>query len=216
MLKLILRTIYYLLVGVLYPFDKIWRWYFRQNVNLKDVEKIVITGMIGGEGKSTMSIFLYKKLGYHHIRIDDCKYGENWRRYTNEEFKKHVNEQLCDKYVVDGAHNDPKLSAQQEIMNDLMDKADLVIWNYLPKWVAIWRKAFRSVKRYIGVVPQGSAIETWTNVSCMLKKSYETFDSKHKILDEVWNQKTNGTNGMSGNMNRNKYVKADWPFFVDM
>jgi hypothetical protein len=51
-----------------------------------------------------------------------------------------------------------------------MKNVNVVIWNELPFGVALWRKLFRSFKRYIGVIDQGSSSEKLHNVIGMFKK----------------------------------------------
>jgi hypothetical protein len=68
--------------------------------------------------------------------------------------------------------------------------------------ISIWRKLFRSFKRYIGAVEQGAAPEKLHDVIATIKKSWYSYDTQHQKLADKW--KT-----LSGE----KYKRVKWPWF---
>ena len=62
----------------------------------------------------------------------------------------------------------------------------MIIWQDIPKIIAVWRKLFRSYKRAIGVGVQGTAPETFRNVKAMIKKTWYRYNERWQILNNAW------------------------------
>lgn len=187
-----------------YPFEYLWRFIFAVKVDVRD--KMMFTGEAGGGGKSTISAHLASKYGHTNVNIDKCKYGANWTRYPVGEFVERVNSAVSsspnDMYVIDGVYTDEKLPTHQEKMDELMDIVDVVVWNELSVYICIWRKLFRSFKRYIGAVEQGAAQEKLHDVIANTKKTWYNYDTQHQKLADKWRT-------LSGA----KYKRVKWPWF---
>lgn len=195
-----LRLVYYTLRSIFAPFESLWKFFF--SIPLKNIpDKIVIFDAIGGSGKTTLSKDICNVHGHKHIRLDDCKYGAAWRRFTPEEFVSNLNNQLNSSngwYVVEGTFDDQHIQMCNFLRNSM------VIYNDLPKWIAQWRKLFRSFKRYIGVEEQGTAVETWHNVKEMLKKGNNTYDDRYKLIERTLN------------IMFKECMRIKWPYFYTL
>lgn len=200
-LRLAAGALYYVFKVSLFPFNWLWSKWFATNLRLAGVNKVVMVGASGGEGKHTVSRRLHERYGFHYIHIDACKFGPNWERYSDDQFRVNVNAQMCDRCVVAGSFSDPKCPAQQGVMESLMCESDLVVWNDIPRWVSVWRKAFRSFKRFIGVVPIGAAPETLKGVTHMLRRTAREFDARRDLLEDFWATE------------HRQLVRATWPHY---
>jgi len=200
----VLKGIYYLAKIAVLPAERVWAILFK--LQPPRGRRIMITGAVGGSGKTTLA----EKYERAHIKLDECKFGGNWVRNSPEAFRANVS--LCQtmangRYVIEGTYHDEKMPAQGEINDRLMEEVDHVIWNDIPKWVALWRKAFRSFKRAIGVASQGAAVERWHNVKAMLVKNYHGFEDRHRILSDAWARHSLRDKG--------RLCRARWPYFYD-
>jgi hypothetical protein len=218
----LLQCMYYTMCTVMYPFNLWWDYMFRIDFH-ESKDKIIIFDAIGGSGKTTLAEFITRYGDYRHIRLDNCKYGENWKRYTPNEYIEHLHDEIklskssvsaffktngeYERYVIEGVYDDPKLSVQREENNKLIVEADIVIWYDIPKLVAIWRKLFRSFKRMINVAPQGAAVEKWKNVKAMFNKNMETFESRYNTINVMWKIHQYDNNDI------NKFRHIQWPFY---
>lgn len=223
---MILDTIYYVIYYALSPFEYLWASTFQTplRLNKRVHKKIVIFDTSGGSGKTTLARNIVKQVdsNYSVVSQDDYKYGEGWQRRTDEEFTQEVNEAIedCDgQYVYEGTYMDLKLPAQRVMMDELIEGADLVIWYDTPKWVIVWRKALRSLKRWLRVEPQGSGgLETLTSVKNMIKKLFAQYDDRRTAIESMWKKKIEGDvlyEGKNVNVFSGKLRRMKWPYYYD-
>lgn len=206
MIKYLLALVYYAFCLVLYPLNLLWRFFFATKLDMTNVNKVVIVGLVGGSGKTTVATNLENKYGITRIGLDRLTYGENWMRRSKEDFEKEFREEIKkDKYVLDGVFSDLKNEKRQELLEEVMNnEADLVLYFYTPSLVSIWRKLLRSFKRATGIVESGAATESLRNVINMTKGSWNQFGVRKKMIEEVW----------KGKENDKRFVKVSWPFYV--
>lgn len=217
LLLVVLKAGYYVTKGVSKPIED--RWNKRFGVSLPVHGNIVVVDTLGGSGKTSFAEHVDKNSNgsnqYSHIRLDNCKFGPGWKRYSSKEFLDNVaaEESHCETYnkywVVDSIYSDPKCIMLATVMRRYMDNADIVMWHDYPFWVIIWRKLFRSYKRAIGVAPQGASVETFWNVVEMTKKTINTFTECRKKLQNGWNNEK----GYIKDNGVGKYYKLNWPYF---
>jgi len=175
-------------------------------------KKVVIIDTLGGSGKSTLAKEISKRYGHNYIENDDCKYGENWVRFSDDEYEKNINEKVAlsdNGWVVASTYHDPRLPKQREVINSLIEQADLVIWQDYPLLIVLWRKLFRSFKRAIGAVEQGTSVEKFSNVVAMAKKTYNQFHDRRLILDLEWKR-------VEMNTRPTKFSRLLWPFYYEV
>jgi len=203
------------------PIDIVWEFLFCKYLSALHSKKIAIVGVVGGSGKTTLAKQISRFYGHHHIPIDDCKYGENWKRYTADEFEENVDNEIAKanrgKYVIEGVFYDEKLAKQSEKLTQLInddDGADLIIWHDVPRWVAMWRKLYRSLKRFIKVESLGTAPEKWHNVKEMVKKGWNRYDDRYQKLDKFWNVHNN--NDGNNRNNNTKFQRLQWPYYYSI
>lgn len=207
--NIMIHILYYILSFIFYPFEYIWRYIFGEKLFIRGEEKILIVDTIGGSGKTTLAGQIEHKFNIPHIRIDDCKFGDGWERFSSDTFIDNIRKGVDrPTFVIEGTFSDPKEINQQRLLKDLVleKKVDMVIWYDLPKYVALWRKLFRSFKRAIGVEKQGTSVETLNNVKEMCKKGFYTYDDRNIILQDFWDK---GFGDIS-------YIwrsKKSWPYF---
>lgn len=189
-----------------FPFELLWNLLFSTNIRQFRKQKIVILDTIGGSGKTTLASEISLSDMHKHIRIDDMKFGENWKRYSDEEFKDNLHKSLKyqDYFVLEGTYSDPRLPIQSEEIDKIIETSDMIIWFDIPKYIALWRKLFRSFKRAIGMAAPGSGgVETLENIINMTKKGYYTFEERYEILDEMFEK----------NKENPKFHRVKWPYF---
>jgi adenylate kinase family enzyme len=204
MIKTFLLFLYSTGCYLFYPFEYLWNKLFAVSIDVKD--KMMFTGESGGSGKSTLSTTVSNKYGHVHIDIDKCKYGENWTRYPVNIFVDNIHKSLDNqKYVIDGVYSDRKTLTQQEEMNLLMDRVDVVVWNEQPKYVSILKKLFRSFKRYIGVAESGAAPEKLSDIVATVENTWNNYDKQYQLLDNRWK-----------NTSGDKYKHVKWPWFFSV
>lgn len=152
--------------------------------------KILILDAYGGSGKTTKADIISKRYGHKHIQIDASKFGEGWKRHSQEDFVKNFRAEYENEtnYVIDGFYYDPQCPAQKIEIDALIDTCgiDLVIWNDIPRCISTWRKMFRSIKRYLGIAPQGVAVEKCRNVREMCYKSWTGYQTMREQLIHAW------------------------------
>lgn len=202
MIAYLLKKLYEVGDFFMTPINYVWEYLFSIQLPC-DLQRIVVIDIVGGSGKTTLCLQL-EHCGYTHVVNDDCKYGENWSRYSEDEYEKILFEKLetSDKWAFDGTYMDPNLPRQQECVDELMDRADFIIYYDYPKIITLWRKLFRSFKRAIGVVPQGTAPEKLHNVIAMAKKTWNQYDKRREVIRE-------STNGAINRIQWPYYYKAD-------
>lgn len=222
MLRIIFVAIYYALKWLLYPLEYAWNKTFR--IGLRSIPKqILILDVIGGSGKSELATKCFnarQSFAKHSttgkikasklIRADLCKYGDNWRRFTGEEFVNNVNNEIeqSDHFIFEGTYYDERLPEQRSLIDDIINRYPdaTVIWIDNPRWVTVWRKMFRSFKRAIGATPQGAAVEHWHNVRAMVEKTYNQFYPRYPELDQLFNV----------NKDKSTFKRVHWPYFYDV
>lgn len=206
----ILRVLYYTTRVITWPIDLVWKCLFRIPLKFPP-EKIAIIDVVGASGKSTMAKDIVCKYGHQYVPVDNCKYGENWRRFSPIEFQEKLATLMKDHdaWVFDGTHNDPADSTHVESVEKVLDDCDLVIWQDYPMSVIFWRKMLRSFKRAIDVVPQGAAREKLHNVIGMLKRTSREWDERRTLLNKNWEERIK-------NDNTNKYKKLSWPWYYEV
>lgn len=213
-MSVVLKLIYYLIKIFVFPLETVWMLLFKRTLPSYH-HMTIIVDTVGGSGKSTLANKVAYLTNAKIIRLDDCKFGENWKRYTPDEFVKNVMDKLKeyeyedDHIVVEGTYSDNLLDQQKKINDKLIQTADSVVWNDVPKIVATWRKLFRSYKRAIGVISQGTAPEKLSNVIAMAKKTWGTFSSRHAVLEERWSNKNSKCDSQT------VFLRAKWPFYYD-
>jgi adenylate kinase family enzyme len=199
-------------VGVMINIPMVYLWnimfQFKFDKAIANIRnKIVIIGIAGGGYKTTLANNISKKHGHTHIRIDMCIYGENWKRHTPEQFKQNVYNEIKKSngyYVIDGLYSDSsRMKEYQEVMDEIIKRADIVICLNVPKVIYIWRKLFRSFKRAMGVTGDESCPEKLHNVIAMLKKTWNHYDTKYKTLNDMWCKQSD-----------KKYIRANWPCYI--
>ena len=191
-----LSMLYYTIWYVSAPLNIIWSWLFGIRLDAAyNYGNSVCVDVRGGSGKTTLSrkIAVRNPGRIKHVRLDECKFGENWKRYSSDEFKTRVDDSLApsDKgqyYVVDSIYNDNVLPELTMTMLSLMrmETTLCVVWQDYNKWITMWRKGFRSFKRAIGVAEPGAAVEKWHNIKTMLWKTWTYFDGNWEELDGIW------------------------------
>jgi adenylate kinase family enzyme len=208
MIRFLLRIVYYIIKRAVSPFELLWDYFFGITLDLTNVNKIIVTGIVGGSGKTTLSRALERKNGIPRIGLDVFTYGENWRRRSKQEFEVKFREAIKqDKYVLDGVFTDPKNDKRQELLEEVAaNDADMVIHMYTPCLVGIWRKLFRSFKRAIGVIESGASTETLRNVINMTRAYWNQFDIRKKNIDGLW----------KGKGNDNRFFKVKWPYYYKL
>lgn len=205
MLRYIFLMIYGLLKLILCPLDWAWNKIFSVPLNVKD--KMFFTGVVGGSGKSTAAETVSKRYGHKLVQLDQAKFGPGWVRNTSDVYIGKVDAELKasidGKYVIDGTYYDQKLPEQTNHNEFLMETADIVAWNHIPKWVAYWRKLFRSFKRYLGL-ENGAHKESFNNVYNNQLNTWNRYSKRYKILNDKWEESSDASG---------KWVKYNWPFF---
>lgn len=179
-----------------YLFD---RYYCRKRVPMRvfGAKHWFVTGISGGSGKTTFATALSKRLNLLHIRIDNCKYGPHWVRYSPEHFKQNLIHKMekgdreYNGWVVEGLFSDPTgTDVEKEnlaiIMKHIVNESDVLIRFRLPLWITVYRKVFLSLKHSLGLTPQGTASEKWHNVKQMIRKTIVFYEDNKQHLDNEW------------------------------
>jgi len=212
MLDEVLQLLYYSGVVVTTPITYLWNTIFEKTL-IKGLypAKVVVLGVAGGGYKTTLANNISSRHGqcHQHIKLDDCLYRDNWVRNTPTQFNENVRRKI-DKsygaYVVEGVYSDLKMPERNELVDEIIGNSELVVWLHLPIYISLWRKLFRSFKRAINVTEQGSCPEKWSNVRAMLKKTWYQYDTRYKLLNDMWEKQ----NYMD---NSGKYVRVNWPYY---
>lgn len=206
-----LKYIYWFFEYLFYPIEILWQFLFEIPIDVTPYQTIFITGTAGGSGKTTMAKSMSPD--YPIISLDKCKFGDNWKRHTFIEYTQIFENEMNktnDKYVIESIFSDPKLPEQLSHNMSLMEDCDLVIWNDIPFLICIWRKTFRSFKRWIGVEPQGVSKETFQSVIAMVNKTVNIFHKRWQLLDLFWNIQ------MKKEQHESKFHRAQWPFYFSI
>ena len=97
----------------------------------------------GGGGKSTLAVALSRKLGTPAIELDALFWLPGWVERDREEFKALVRRTVDDcgsAWIVDGQYT-------SVIGNELLARADVLVWLDLPWRVIFWRIVMRGFRR---------------------------------------------------------------------
>jgi len=196
-------------------FEQIWNYFFQIPLNkvISNTSRIMILDPVGGSGKSTLAAKIYDNklvLGLESelklIQSDGLKYNNT--RVSPETYVEKFNqlfEESNGKFIYEGTYVDIKLAEQKVCIDKVIAKYNpVIIWNDTPKIITLWRKAFRSLKRALGLVPQGSSPEKWYNVRDMLIKTYNEFDSRREVLMNL----IDDCNSQS--------LRVQWPYYYDV
>jgi adenylate kinase family enzyme len=196
-----------------YMWNIMFRLNFDPNGDMVIPNKIVVLGVAGGGYKTTLANDISDKYGHTHIKLDKCFYKENWVRHTPEQIKQNIYDEIdkADKsngmYIVEGLYTDKaNENFLEEIMDDIIQKSDTVVFLCIPKHISMWRKLFRSFKRAINVTEQGTCPEKLHNVISSLKKTWCHYDSRYKILNDMWEKQ----------QDTDKFIRSDWPYYVSI
>ena len=96
-----------------------------------------------GNGKTTFSRALAKRLGLPHVELDALNHGPNWTEASDEEFRRAV-EAATDRdgWVVDGNYG-------RKIGDVVLRQADTVVWLDQPLPLVLWRLWRRTIWRIV-------------------------------------------------------------------
>jgi adenylate kinase family enzyme len=149
-----------------HPFDKLWKWLFALNFCKNESTKFFVTGISGGEYKTTLASSICEKYKLKHISTENG-------------------------FVIEGCYSRPDIPSFHMVLDKFIKDVDVVIYLRIPWYVSMWRKAWRSCKRAIGASSQGTNPETLKNVYYMLKSVWEFYGEKRSKLDKMFVCNTN-------------------------
>lgn len=97
---------------------------------------------VSGSGKSTLAAYIAASLGAPHLELDSVFHQRGWQPLAAEEFRARVAAFTAgDTWVVDGNYR---------TVSDLVwARADTVVWLDLPRWVAMRRLIWRTLRRTV-------------------------------------------------------------------
>lgn len=182
MLQIILLTIL-----MHFCIKNIYKYLNCKNTKIYLYDKIIIVDAIGGSGKSTLGKYISNKYGHTYISLDELTYGKNWIRKTNfsEEFNRLIKESNG-KYIIEGKFNDVKNKDRSRLLLDLMLQVDNVIWLKIPYLIVVWRKLFRSFKRYFRIEENNIEVETLKNIKTFIKSDYNNYTKQTELLENIF------------------------------
>ena len=206
----LLQQYYYLCVWLSRPFDNLWKYLFAIYFCKNESTKFFVTGISGGEYKTTLATSICEKYELKHISIDNCFYGKNWTRNPIDVFEKNIlnginSLEAKNGFVIEGCYSRPDVQSFHMILDKFIRDVDVVIYLRIPWYISIWRKAWRSYKRAIGVSSQGTNPETLKNVYYMLKSVWGLYGERRSKLDKMFEYQTN---------KNTRFICADWPNYV--
>lgn len=107
---------------------------------MKKIKRIAIIGN-AGSGKSTLSLKLYTITGLPVYYLDQYFWRPGWVRTNPDEYKK-MHDAICDKeeWIIDGIN--------LRVVEYRIQKADMVIFLDLPRYICLWRILKRTFKNY--------------------------------------------------------------------
>ena len=96
-----------------------------------------------GNGKTTFSRALAKRLGLPYVELDALNHGPNWTEASDEDFRRAV-EAATDRdgWVADGNYG-------RKIGDLVLRQADTVVWLDQPLPLVLWRLWRRTVRRIV-------------------------------------------------------------------
>lgn len=95
-----------------------------------------------GSGKTTVARRLAGTLGAPYLELDSLRHQPGWQELPDEEFRSRVEDFTAgDEWVVDGNYT--------VIRDAVWPRADTVVWLDVPRRVATWRVASRSLRRVV-------------------------------------------------------------------
>lgn len=171
-------------------FNVWWAQLFRRVIAVDlAAEYVYITGIVGGGGKSTLARGMAESGGVPFACVDAYKYTASWARNPQfrEDFTRSVIEDRRVR-VLEGLWVDTGDDTQTELVfawlrARAVDNKVVVLRIDVPRWVALFRKLLRSLKRALRLAPQGAAPEKLANVCAMAAKTWRTYDAQKRALD---------------------------------
>lgn len=176
-------------------------------VDIGGINRIMIVDPYGGSGKSTLARQIHAAdPEFTIISIDDLKFGAEWSRKTADEYLSSLEQQLqSPKFIIEGTFADIQLPEQNDSILEIAPTMDLILWNDIPKWISIWRKLLRSLKRYLGWEVAGTAPEKIANIIELAKLTYKNYDSYWNLLDSWWIRYATC-----------RYMRAKYPAYINL
>ena len=120
--------------------------------------RIAVIGT-SGAGKTTIARALAERLGVRHVELDALFWLPDWQDRDRDEFRAGVIRILDEPggWVLDGNYS--------SIQDDVLERADSVVWLDLPMRTCVWRVTRRAVSRARRrEVLWGTNREAWRNV----------------------------------------------------
>ena len=120
--------------------------------------RIAVIGT-SGAGKTTIARALAERLGVRHVELDALFWLPDWQERDRDEFRAGVIRILDEPggWVLDGNYS--------SIQDDVLERADSVVWLDLPMRTCVWRVTRRAVSRARSrEVLWGTNREAWRNV----------------------------------------------------
>ena len=67
-----------------------------------------------------------------------------------------------------------------------MLQVDNVIWLKIPYLIVVWRKLFRSFKRYFRIEENNIEVETLKNIKTFIKSDYNNYTKQTELLENIF------------------------------
>ena len=154
---------------------------------------VLILGL-PGSGKGVLAEKLRERFGYEVIGMDRCRYGENWRKKSFEEFRislmNEINKDDNPK-IIEGAYNDEvRIKVVQELL-PLIKKILIIRPESLE--VTIAQLIDRSINRFIGKEKSGTCIESSKDRACLVIDNVQNYQSNVDVLSNHFSQNPKAT-----------------------
>ncbi|HET7682325.1 MAG TPA: AAA family ATPase [Marmoricola sp.] len=99
--------------------------------------RIIVNG-VSGSGKTTLAAQLARRLDIPHVEIDGLHHGAGWKQ--RPEFLDDVRALVRQEaWVTEYQYADARPL--------LLERADLVVWLDLPRWLSLWQVVRRTLRR---------------------------------------------------------------------
>jgi adenylate kinase family enzyme len=105
---------------------------------MADAPRRIVVNGVSGSGKTTLAAQLADRLGIPHVEIDALHHGAGWTQ--RPEFLDDVRALVRqDAWVTEYQYADARPL--------LLERAELVVWLDLPRWLSLWQVVRRTVRR---------------------------------------------------------------------